>query len=200
MLPIVYTPVVGAACEKFSWVYRRARGGFISWPDRERIDDILHDIPRHYIKVIVVTDGERILGLGDQGVGGMGIPIGKLSLYTVCGGINPAHTLPVMLDVGTNNPRLLDDPRYMGWRHPCITEEDYFVFIGMFIAAVKRRWPDVLLQLKQWEPLNVYCSNGWVEIDNNIAENALRGVAVGRKNWLCVSRRRTHVETMKMAA
>lgn len=86
MLPIVYTPVVGAACEKFSGIYRRARGVFISWPDRERIDDILHDIPRHDIKVIVVTDGERILGLGDQGVGGMGIPIGKLSLYTVCGG------------------------------------------------------------------------------------------------------------------
>jgi malic enzyme len=94
MLPIVYTPVVGAACEKFSWIYRRARGVFISWPDRDRIDDILHDIPRHNIKVIVVTDGERILGLGDQGVGGMGIPIGKLSLYTVCGGVNPANTLP----------------------------------------------------------------------------------------------------------
>lgn len=107
MLPIVYTPVVGAACEKFSGIYRRARGVFISWPDRERIDDILHDIPRHDIKVIVVTDGERILGLGDQGVGGMGIPIGKLSLYTVCGGVNPAHTLPVMLDVGTNNPRCI---------------------------------------------------------------------------------------------
>ncbi|HAU5607717.1 NAD-dependent malic enzyme [Citrobacter koseri] len=150
MLPIVYTPVVGAACEKFSGIYRRARGVFISWPDRERIDDILHDIPRHDIKVIVVTDGERILGLGDQGVGGMGIPIGKLSLYTVCGGVNPAHTLPVMLDVGTNNPRLLDDPRYMGWRHPRITGEDYFAFIGMFIAAVKRRWPDVLLQFEDF--------------------------------------------------
>ncbi|VFS12812.1 malate dehydrogenase [Citrobacter koseri] len=150
MLPIVYTPTVGAACEKFSGIYRRARGVFISWPDRERIDDILHDIPRHDIKVIVVTDGERILGLGDQGVGGMGIPIGKLSLYTVCGGVNPAHTLPVMLDIGTNNPRLLDDPRYMGWRHPRITGEDYFAFIGMFIAAVKRRWPDVLLQFEDF--------------------------------------------------
>ncbi|MBJ9141521.1 NAD-dependent malic enzyme [Citrobacter koseri] len=150
MLPIVYTPVVGAACEKFSGIYRRARGVFISWSDRERIDDILHDIPRHDIKVIVMTDGERILGLGDQGVGGMGIPIGKLSLYTVCGGVNPAHTLPVMLDIGTNNPRLLDDPRYMGWRHPRITGEDYFAFIGMFIAAVKRRWPDVLLQFEDF--------------------------------------------------
>lgn len=150
MLPIVYTPVVGAACEKFSWIYRRARGVFISWPDRDRIDDILHDIPRHNIKVIVVTDGERILGLGDQGVGGMGIPIGKLSLYTVCGGVNPANTLPILLDVGTNNTRLLDDPRYIGWRHPRITGEDYFAFIGMFIAAVKRRWPDVLLQFEDF--------------------------------------------------
>lgn len=150
MLPIVYTPVVGAACEKFSWIYRRARGVFISWPDRERIDDILHDIPRHDIKVIVVTDGERILGLGDQGVGGMGIPIGKLSLYTVCGGVNPANTLPILLDVGTNNTRLLDDPRYIGWRHPRVTGEDYFAFIGMFIAAVKRRWPNVLLQFEDF--------------------------------------------------
>ena len=150
MLPIVYTPVVGAACEKFSWIYRRARGVFISWPDRDRIDDILHDIPRHDIKVIVVTDGERILGLGDQGVGGMGIPIGKLSLYTVCGGVNPANTLPILLDVGTNNTRLLDDPRYIGWRHPRVTGEEYFVFIGMFIAAVKRRWPNVLLQFEDF--------------------------------------------------
>ncbi|KAE9780201.1 NAD-dependent malic enzyme, partial [Escherichia coli] len=139
-----------AACEKFSWIYRRARGVFISWPDRDRIDDILHDIPRHDIKVIVVTDGERILGLGDQGVGGMGIPIGKLSLYTVCGGVNPANTLPILLDVGTNNTRLLDDPRYIGWRHPRITGEDYFAFIGMFIAAVKRRWPNVLLQFEDF--------------------------------------------------
>lgn len=150
MLPIIYTPVVGAVCEKFSWIYRRARGVFISWPDREHIDDILHDIPRHDVKVIVVTDGERILGLGDQGVGGMGIPIGKLSLYTVCGGINPANTLPIMLDVGTNNTQLLDDPRYIGWRHPRITGEDYFAFIDMFIAAVKRRWPDVLVQFEDF--------------------------------------------------
>lgn len=150
MLPIVYTPVVGTACEKYSWMYQRARGVFISWPDRERIDDILHDIATQDIKVIVVTDGERILGLGDLGVGGMGIPIGKLSLYTVCGGINPAQTLPIMLDVGTNNTQLLEDPRYLGWRHPRITGEDYYAFIGMFVAAVKRRWPGVLLQFEDF--------------------------------------------------
>lgn len=150
MLPIIYTPVVGTACEKYSWMYRRSRGVFISWSDRERIDEILHDIAAQDIKVIVVTDGERILGLGDLGVGGMGIPIGKLSLYTVCGGINPAQTLPIMLDVGTNNPQLLQDPRYLGWRHPRVTGEDYYAFIGMFVAAVKRRWPTVLLQFEDF--------------------------------------------------
>lgn len=114
MLPIIYTPVVGEACEQFSDIYRRARGLFISYPDRDHIEDMLQNFSKNDIKVIVVTDGERILGLGDQGIGGMGIPIGKLSLYTACGGINPANTLPIMLDVGTNNALRLDDPLYMG--------------------------------------------------------------------------------------
>ena len=150
MMPIIYTPVVGLACEHFSAMYRRARGLFISWEDRFRIDDILHNASRQNIRVIVVTDGERILGLGDQGMGGMGIPIGKLSLYTVCGGIAPEYTLPVFLDVGTNNPRLLSDPLYMGWRHSRITGEEYFEFIDLFIRAVKHRWPDVLLQFEDF--------------------------------------------------
>ncbi len=100
MMPIIYTPTVGAACEHFSEIYRRARGVFISYPNRDHIEDMLQNATKQNVKVIVVTDGERILGLGDQGIGGMGIPIGKLSLYTACGGISPAYTLPVVLDVG----------------------------------------------------------------------------------------------------
>lgn len=153
-LPIVYTPTVGEACEHFSEIYRRARGLFISWPDRHQIDEMLQSFSRNDIRVIVVTDGERILGLGDQGVGGMGIPIGKLSLYTACGGIHPASTLPIMLDVGTNNAQLIDNPLYMGWRHPRIDDDSYLEFMDMFIEAVKRRWPDVLLQFEDFAQKN----------------------------------------------
>lgn len=106
------------------------------------------------MKVIVVTDGERILGLGDQGIGGMGIPIGKLSLYTTCGGISPAYTLPIVLDVGTNNQQLLDDPLYMGWRHPRITDDEYYQFVDDVIRAIKARWPDVLLQFEDFAQKN----------------------------------------------
>ncbi|OMP91368.1 NAD-dependent malic enzyme [Raoultella terrigena] len=153
-LPIVYTPTVGEACEHFSEIYRRARGLFISWPDRHQIDEMLQSFSRNDIRVIVVTDGERILGLGDQGVGGMGIPIGKLSLYTACGGIHPASTLPIMLDVGTNNAQLIDNPLYMGLRHPRIDDDSYLEFMDMFIEAVKRRWPDVLLQFEDFAQKN----------------------------------------------
>ncbi|STM44551.1 malate dehydrogenase [Escherichia coli] len=150
MMPVIYTPTVGAACERFSEIYRRSRGVFISYQNRHNMDDILQNVPNHNIKVIVVTDGERILGLGDQGIGGMGIPIGKLSLYTACGGISPAYTLPVVLDVGTNNQQLLNDPLYMGWRNPRITDDEYYEFVDEFIQAVKQRWPDVLLQFEDF--------------------------------------------------
>ncbi|OSN11346.1 NAD-dependent malic enzyme [Lonsdalea iberica] len=150
MMPIIYTPTVGEACEHFSDIYRRARGLFISYPNREHIDDMLQNATKQNVKVIVVTDGERILGLGDQGIGGMGIPIGKLSLYTACGGISPAYTLPVVLDAGTNNPQLLNDPLYMGWRHPRISGDEYYAFVDEFIQAVKRRWPNVLLQFEDF--------------------------------------------------
>ena len=153
-LPIIYTPTVGEACEHFSTIYRRARGLFISWPNRHRIDEMLQSFSRNDVRVIVVTDGERILGLGDQGIGGMGIPIGKLSLYTACGGIHPASTLPIMLDVGTNNQQHLDDPMYMGWRHPRISDDQYAEFMDMFVSTVKARWPNVLLQFEDFAQKN----------------------------------------------
>ncbi|KGK08588.1 NAD-dependent malic enzyme [Vibrio navarrensis] len=154
MMPIIYTPTVGAACENFSNIYRRGRGLFVSYANRDRIDDLLNNASNHNAKVIVVTDGERILGLGDQGIGGMGIPIGKLSLYTACGGISPAYTLPIVLDVGTNNPQRLADPMYMGWRHPRITGPDYDAFIDEFMQAVHRRWPDALIQFEDFAQKN----------------------------------------------
>ncbi len=154
MMPIIYTPTVGDACEQFSDIYRSSRGLFISYEDRFNIDDMLRNATKNKVKVLVVTDGERILGLGDQGIGGMGIPIGKLSLYTACGGISPAHTLPVMLDVGTNNQKLLDDPMYMGARHKRIDQDSYDEFVELFISAVKRRWPHVMLQFEDFAQPN----------------------------------------------
>ncbi|HET7313285.1 NAD-dependent malic enzyme [Salinisphaera sp.] len=154
MLPIIYTPTVGEACEQFSEIYRNHRGLFISYPDRHRMDDMLRSATKDHVRVIVVTDGERILGLGDQGIGGMGIPIGKLSLYTACGGVSPAYTLPVVLDVGTNNQALLDDPMYMGWRHERIADEAYAEFVDLFVQAVKRRWAKVLLQFEDFAQTN----------------------------------------------
>ncbi|MPY23246.1 NAD-dependent malic enzyme [Shewanella psychropiezotolerans] len=154
MMPIIYTPTVGMACERFSKEYRRNRGLFISYPNKDRIEDILNNSTRQKVKIIVVTDGERILGLGDQGIGGMGIPIGKLSLYTSCGGISPAYTLPITLDVGTDNPHLLEDPMYMGWRHQRIGGEEYKEFIEAFMQAVSRRWPDALIQFEDFAQKN----------------------------------------------
>ena len=154
MMPIIYTPTVGDACEQFSDIYRSSRGLFLAWEERGQIDDILRNATKDRVKVIVVTDGERILGLGDQGIGGMGIPIGKLSLYTACGGISPAHTLPVMLDVGTNNEMLLGDPMYMGARHPRVSENEYDEFIELFMQAAERRWPGVLIQFEDFAQAN----------------------------------------------
>lgn len=148
MLPIIYTPVVGLACQQFSQIYRRPRGLFISYPERNCIQEILQNCHLDDVEVIVVTDAERILGLGDQGAGGMGIPIGKLSLYTAIGGIHPAKTLPIMLDVGTNNQDRLNDPLYIGWRNKRITGQEYDDFIEAFVTAVEQRFPNVLLQ---WE-------------------------------------------------
>ncbi|MEK9989796.1 MAG: NAD-dependent malic enzyme [Halieaceae bacterium] len=154
MMPIIYTPTVGDACEQFSDIYRSSRGLFLAWEERGQIDDILRNATKDKVKVIVVTDGERILGLGDQGIGGMGIPIGKLSLYTACGGISPAYTLPVMLDVGTNNETLLNDPMYMGARHPRVSEDEYDAFVDLFMHAAQRRWPGVMVQFEDFAQAN----------------------------------------------
>ncbi len=148
ILPLVYTPTVGEGCQRFSEIFRRPRGLFLSYPNKHRIREILANPAFDRVGVIVVSDGERILGLGDQGAGGMGIPIGKLALYTACAGIHPAATLPIMLDVGTNNQERLTDPLYIGWRHERVRGAEYDAFIEEFVAAVAERWPSVLLQ---WE-------------------------------------------------
>jgi malate dehydrogenase (oxaloacetate-decarboxylating) len=148
MLPIAYTPAVGLGCQEFSQTFRKPRGLFLSVPQKERIKRILANPRFDHIEAIVVTDGERILGLGDQGAGGMGIPIGKLALYTACGGLHPATCLPIMLDVGTNNLERLGDPLYVGWRHERVRGAAYDDFIEAFVGAVVERWPHVLLQ---WE-------------------------------------------------
>ena len=146
-MPIVYTPVVGEACQQYSHIYRHPRGLYISYDQRNRIDAIFANHPRPPA-VIVVTDGERILGLGDQGVGGMGIPTGKLSLYTACAGIPPYLTLPILLDVGSDNQERLNDSLYLGLRHRRIRGPAYQDFVDRFVDAVTRVYPDTVLQ---WE-------------------------------------------------
>lgn len=148
MMPVIYTPVVGDGCKQYSHIYRRPRGLYIDYPHRNEIGTILDNAASKDIDVIVVTDGERILGLGDLGVGGMGIPVGKLSLYTLCAGVPPSRTLPIMLDTGTDNRELLSDDLYLGWRHERVRGQDYDDFIEMFVQAVIDRFPNVLLQ---WE-------------------------------------------------
>ncbi len=148
MMPVVYTPTVGLGCELFSHIFRKPRGLFLSLPHKDLIRRIL-DHPRYdKVEAIVVSDGERILGLGDQGAGGMGIPIGKLALYTACAGLHPSTTLPILLDVGTDNQKHLADPLYIGWQHERVRGAEYDDFIEIFVAAVRERWPHVLLH---WE-------------------------------------------------
>ena len=154
MLPIIYTPTVGLGCERFSHLFRKPRGLFLAWPNRHRIESILRNPRFDEVEAIVVTDGERILGLGDQGAGGMGIPIGKLSLYTACGGLHPATTLPILLDVGTDNADRLADPIYVGWRHPRVRGADYDDFVERFVAATAERWPHVVLQWEDFAQAN----------------------------------------------
>jgi malate dehydrogenase (oxaloacetate-decarboxylating) len=149
LLPIIYTPTIGLACQEWSRTYRREHGLYLSWADRHRIPELLNNaLAGGDIDVVVVTDGERILGLGDLGVGGMGIPIGKLALYTAVGGVDPERTLPVFLDAGTDNESLLSDPLYLGWRHTRLRDDEYDELVDAFVVALKDRCPDALLQ---WE-------------------------------------------------
>jgi malate dehydrogenase (oxaloacetate-decarboxylating) len=148
MLPVVYTPTVGLACQNFHRIFRRPRGLTLSYPMRHRLPELLNNRRQRDVDVIVVTDGERILGLGDQGAGGLGIPIGKLALYTAIGGLDPGRTLPIVLDVGTNNQERIDDPGYLGWRHERIDGPRYDSFVEQFVTAVEAEMPEAMVQ---WE-------------------------------------------------
>jgi malate dehydrogenase (oxaloacetate-decarboxylating) len=154
LVPIVYTPVVGEGCQRFSEIWRKPRGLFLSYPNRDRIEQILSHPRYDSVRCIVVSDGERILGLGDQGAGGMGIPIGKMALYTALAGIPPEHCLPVLLDVGTDNEVLLREPIYIGWQHHRVRGQGYDDFVEAFVTAVERRWPHILLQWEDFAGVN----------------------------------------------
>lgn len=196
MLPIIYTPTVGEACVRFSDIYRSSRGLFIPYTQQDHLDDILKNAVWQDVKVIVVTDGERVLGLGDQGIGGMGISVGKLALYTVCGGINPARTLPVVLDVGTNNEELLNDPMYMGLRQRRVEPKVYDEFLEAFITAAERRWPGLLIQFEDFAQANamplleryrdrVCCFNDDIQGTAAVTLGTLLAACRARKQKLC---------------
>src|SRR5262245_33990487 len=155
-MPLVYTPTVGEACQKFGHILRRPRGLYLSLKRRGRIKEVLRNWPEKDVRFIVVTDGERILGIGDLGVNGMGIPVGKLALYTACAGIPPRQRLPVMLDVSTNNQTLLDDPLYIGYPRRRVAGRTYLALVDEFVRAVQKRYPDALIQFEDFLTPNAY--------------------------------------------
>ena len=156
IMPLIYTPTVGQACQEFAHIFRQPRGFYITPNDRGCMDEIMQHWPDQDVRMIVVTDGERILGLGDLGANGMGIPIGKLALYTACAGIHPNQCMPVMLDVGTNNERLRDDPLYLGVKKPRLGGDDYDALVDEFVYAVQKRFPQALIQFEDFLTPNAY--------------------------------------------
>lgn len=156
LMPIVYTPTVGLVCQRFGHIFRRARGLYISLAQRGHIARVLANWPQSDVRAVVMTDGERTLGLGDQGVGGMGIPIGKLALYTACGGIDPAGTIPIMLDTGTDNEAYLADPMYMGLRRRRVRGAEYDELVEELVLALQARWPHALLQFEDFGNVNAF--------------------------------------------